>query len=335
MSEKEGENESEEIWWEASANHPIHTSLASFPSLALEVTENLALAAMGRMCRKGRGWDFPRCVRVDPRMRNAEYAVDKKSEVKKLTVVLEKIVDETPANQQPASLIAYHVALRDAYKAFEEPENGTPWEEIQIAHKCMERCWYEQYSEPTAFGLTQAFEDAWFSVFQELDKSEECVKSLQSSPPPDHVLNEMCEIGCLFGMLSRYDEEEMEKEGMHFGKWFQDIYNAKKKEAEAKKEDEQKKRRAEYLAKKKRRRKRHATANRKRLKPGVDVCYECCNPLEENSDAFPDRMMMDSEDEDISYGSNDAPLFCVDCVRSDWSAGDEYEDDSGYTFEIF
>lgn len=167
----------EETWWEATPDCPLHPSLASFPTLALKVAENLALAASGRMCRKGMGWDFPPGVRVDPRMRCAEHTIDKEGEVKELIDVLNCIVDDLPANRRPASSIAYHCSLRDAYKAYEEPANGTSWSVIKIAHKCLERSWYSTYSELSAFGLTETFEGAWFSTFGELDKIDAYVES--------------------------------------------------------------------------------------------------------------------------------------------------------------
>mmetsp|Transcript_3440 Transcript_3440/g.5312 ORF Transcript_3440/g.5312 Transcript_3440/m.5312 type:complete len:350 (-) Transcript_3440:162-1211(-) len=188
---------SQDIVWEESTtdddqqqHHPLDKSLANFRKVAFDAVENLALCAMSRMCRKGMGYDFPPNVTVDPRMKDAEYTIDKEHEVSRISEALSSIMEAVPEHSlRPVYLVEVHQIMEEAYKAFEEPRNGGPGSEAGVAHKCLESEWFQQFSEPTLFGLVSELEELWIDTIQQLEKN--ATSSSFQPPPPAHVLKKI------------------------------------------------------------------------------------------------------------------------------------------------
>lgn len=183
MAEDQKTTTTTTIWWETSKEQPLPEYLEEFPALALEVADNIALATCARMCRKGAGWDFYEGCWVDPRLRNAEYSIDREEEEGKLQDVFDQIKEE-PAHQRPAFLMAFHRALQKAYTEFQEPAHGTDWDTIlhPHAHCCLGRWYYDE------LGLLRDFVELWYETLLEFD-NQKLVQEV-----PDSVVQELLSI---------------------------------------------------------------------------------------------------------------------------------------------
>ena len=86
--------------------------MINIPEVALEVAENIALASMSRMCRKGYGYDSD--DEDDPRLRDAEYDIDKTEELQRLGDILVHI-ESKDIQFRPALLFSWHKSIAAAW----------------------------------------------------------------------------------------------------------------------------------------------------------------------------------------------------------------------------
>ena len=274
-----------EVRWSGSASCK---SVGKADELAMHVASQLGMQAMSRMCRKGMGYNFFG-AEVPDGLRDAEHTVDSAAEVKKLERAFGPVAS-LPAARRPADLLAFNTALANAWHQYSEAQNEKKPHACRVAHACLAESWFDEF---LLDDLAQQYVALWVETAAALKDHvppQPVLEALAAIPP---LVDGLCGQKPVLGMF-RLNPHLFSEKGKQpttpaaletTGAFGQAVVGtaaaALQRKADAAKCAKENKAAAENAAETAMR-SRQSKAKKNGHLPGVDVCYDCCEPLDDD-----------------------------------------------------